>query len=112
MAGFIVSNVFSIVAACAKNSYPSKAIFFPISHHLEQMESTTEVLYTGPWAHPCYWTPAWVGNLQAQIFPLFACSPHTGVSGKVQTVLLDHSGLQEKSWSQAVREKDQLSCCP
>lgn len=45
MAGFIVSNVFSIVAACAKNSYPSKAIFFPISHYLEQMESTTEALY-------------------------------------------------------------------
>lgn len=47
MADFTVSNVFSIVAACAKaySSYPSKAIFFPISHHLEQMESTTWVLH-------------------------------------------------------------------
>ena len=44
MADFIVSNVFSIVAACAKayNSYLSKAIFFPISH---QMESTTRALH-------------------------------------------------------------------
>jgi len=47
MADFVVSTVFSIVAACAKayNSYPSKVTFFPTSQHLEQMESTTQVLH-------------------------------------------------------------------
>lgn len=47
MANFIVYNIFSIAAACAKvyNSYPSKAIFFPSSHHLEHKESTTQTLH-------------------------------------------------------------------
>lgn len=112
MADFIVPNVFSIVAACAKvyNSHPSKPIFSP-SVTIWNRWSQHHKHYTGSWLHLCYQTLAGVGNLRAQIFPLFALSPHTGLSGKTQAGLLDRSGLLEKSWSHAVGKKDQLSCC-
>lgn len=106
MADFTVSHVFSVAAAYAKafNSYLSKAIFFPpvtIWNRWSQLHKH----HAGPWAHLCYWTLAWFRNLQAQMFFCLE-SPHRAL-WKAADWLVDHSGLLEKSWSQAVRKKDQ-----
>lgn len=109
MVDFIVSNVFSIVAACAKayNNYLSKAIYFPIDHHLE---STTPALH---WASgtSLLLDTSLGGEFTGSYISSFCLESRTGLSGKIQTGLLDYPGLLEKSWSQAVKKKDQLPCC-
>lgn len=105
MVDLTASNASSIVAICAKayNSCPSKAVIFPDRWNQQHK------CYTGYDFVNGYWHG--FGNLQVRIFPLFAWIPHTGSLERSRLACWIHSGLLEKNWSQAMRKKNQLSCC-